>query len=199
MNRKANIGIIIMAVLLVFLAVTFVALGYYVIAKLNTNPSQIAYGKNYTTYSFVDYNNSLNITYERIYPNPDLTQGDILTTDKNIVCVSGYSSTVRDVPLSLRKKVFENYGVEYPAPKGTTELDHFISLSLGGSNSESNLWVEPAPEYKWKDKVEYYLWRKVCKDNAMTIEEAQRLIRTDWYAIYLKINNSEPEPTENYD
>jgi hypothetical protein len=40
-----------------------------------------------------------------LYPNPALTIGAVLTTDASGVCVSGYSATVRDVPLSEKEQV----------------------------------------------------------------------------------------------
>ena len=123
-----------------------------------------------------------------VYPNPALTLGDVLTTDASVVCVSGYASSVRNVPVSLKKAVYAAYGVPYPDPKGSYEADHFISLELGGSNSQQNLWPEPAsptPGFHEKDKVENYLHQQVCS-GAMSLTEAQSKIRTDWYALYLK-------------
>lgn len=134
--------------------------------------------------------NNLNLTGEaRLYPNPSLTPGDVLSTDANTVCVSGYTATVRDVSDSLRKQVFAEYEISYPQPTGSIELDHFISLELGGSNDIKNLWPEPAeprPGFHEKDAVENYLHKKVC-DGEMTLEEAQKEIREDWYKVYLEM------------
>lgn len=33
-----------------------------------------------------------------VLPDPQLIPGDVLTTDAKIICVSGYTKTVRDVP-----------------------------------------------------------------------------------------------------
>jgi hypothetical protein len=66
------------------------------------------------------------------------------------------------------------------------ETDHFVSLELAGSNSEKNLWPQPFSG-PWnahqKDAVENYLHRQVCLGK-MTLEEAQRQIRTDWRKVY---------------
>ena len=123
------------------------------------------------------------------YPNPKLTPGDILTTNASIVCVSGYTATVRDVPTSLKKEVYTEYNLAYPEPTGTYECDHFIPLELGGSNDIKNLWPEPAepvPGFRQKDRVENYLHDQVCSGK-MTLEEAQKEIRTDWYKVYKTI------------
>jgi hypothetical protein len=123
-----------------------------------------------------------------LYPNPSLTPGDVLpgVTAKEI-CVPGYSSSVRDVNQSEKDEVYRRYGIKNEP--GKAEVDHFISLELGGSNALTNLWpepYEPKPGAHEKDTVENYLHAQVCK-GAMTLPEAQDQIRTDWYAVFLKI------------
>lgn len=128
-----------------------------------------------------------------LYPNPSLTPGDVFpgVTAKE-VCASGYSKSVRDVSSDEKAAVYKRYGI--PNEPGKHEVDHFISLELGGSNMLTNLWPEPyvTPDAPGqigaheKDKVENYLHDQVCK-NAMTLQQAQDQIRTDWYAVYLKI------------
>nr|MDQ6907884.1 HNH endonuclease [Chloroflexota bacterium] len=84
------------------------------------------------------------------------------------------------------------YGI--PNEPGKHEVDHFISLELGGSNMVTNLWPEPyvtsdAPNTigaHEKDKVENALHAEVCAGR-MTLPQAQETIRTDWYAYFLKI------------
>lgn len=123
-----------------------------------------------------------------LYPNHALTPGDVLTTDASLVCASGYSKSVRNVPSKEKRQVYAEYNTPYPQPQGANEVDHFISLELGGSNDIKNLWLEPAlptPGFHEKDKVENYLHQQVCS-GAMTLVEAQREIATDWYAVYLK-------------
>jgi hypothetical protein len=124
-----------------------------------------------------------------LYPDSHLTPGDVLTTDAAAVCTSGYSSSVRNVPVSEKRNVYEEYGVSYPEPQGRYEVDHFISLELGGSNDIKNLWPEPAspkPGFHEKDVVENYLHSEVCSGK-ISLQEAQKEISTDWYAVYVKI------------
>ena len=126
---------------------------------------------------------------QSIYPDPSLTPGDILTTDSSIVCVKGYTATVRDVPESLKRRVYSEYSINYPQPTGTYECDHFIPLELGGSNDIKNLFPEaeePRPGFREKDLVENYLHKQVC-DGHITLDEAQNAIRTDWYKVYLSM------------
>jgi hypothetical protein len=140
-----------------------------------------------TTNSTIIANISNRTGTPELYPNFQLTPGEIMETNITVICTVGYTATVRNVPLSVRKNVFQEYGKEYPQPFGTYEVDHFIPLELGGSNDITNLWFEPAPGYKLKDKVENWLHDQVCK-HGMNISEAQNIIVDDWYAVYMKIN-----------
>jgi hypothetical protein len=121
-------------------------------------------------------------------PNPQLTPGDVLTTDANPVCVSGYTKTVRNVPESLKEQVFSEYGVFNRQP-GDYEVDHLIPLELGGSNSIRNLWaqsyVSSPLNAHVKDRLENTLHDLVCAGR-LKLKAAQRLIATDWQNAYQK-------------
>lgn len=124
-----------------------------------------------------------------LYPDQKLTPGDVLTTNKDEVCTKGYSKGVRNVPSAEKKQVYAEYHTPYPQPQGANEVDHFISLELGGSNDIKNLWLEPAnptPGFHEKDNVENYLHEQVC-NGSLSLEEAQNEIATDWYKVYLQI------------
>lgn len=123
-----------------------------------------------------------------IYPRKDLTPGDVMpAVTAAQVCVHGYSATVRNVPDSLKKAVFARYGMNWSERK-CCEVDHFVSLELGGTNDITNLWpepYEPRPGAHEKDVAENSLHWQVCH-GGMTLQEAQRTIMTDWYAVYRK-------------
>lgn len=102
------------------------------------------------------------------------------------ICTPGYSSSVRSVSTSLKKKVYAAYGISYPQPTGSYEMDHLIPLELGGNNDAANLFPEaaaPAPGFKEKDVVEDYLHQEVCAGRA-NLAAAQKQIATDWVAVY---------------
>ncbi|HEX2915537.1 MAG TPA: HNH endonuclease signature motif containing protein [Chloroflexia bacterium] len=125
-----------------------------------------------------------------LYPDPNLTPGAVFPgATAAEVCVPNYTKGVRDVNDAEKKEVFQRYQIaDVP---GKYEVDHFISLELGGSNDVTNLWpepYEPKPGAREKDKVEDALHLAVCK-NQITLEQAQTIIKTDWYAYYLKITN----------
>lgn len=125
-----------------------------------------------------------------LYPDPLKTPGAVFTeVSAQDICDPGYSARVRNVPKKTKKLVFERYGIPYPQPRAAYELDHFISLELGGSNEPENLWpeaAEPRPGFNEKDVVENYLHDQVC-DGKLSIKEAQGAIQKDWYAVYQKI------------
>ena len=118
-------------------------------------------------------------------PDPRCTPGaiDPAVTQANIhrtICVSGYTAKVR--PSAKQTDRFK-YKVAYPAygtPKRKkTELDHLVSLELGGSNDAANLWPESPPTPNPKDKVENALHRAVC-EGRVSLTAAQRAIASDW-------------------
>lgn len=138
------------------------------------------------------------------YPNPKLTPGliDPKVTQSNIqktICVHGYTAKVRNVTAATKRKVFEEYGLDYDTQSGDYEVDHFISLEIGGLNDLKNLWPQlycpdtgVAPKDKKcfgareKDVVETSLHNRICKGE-ITLKEAQDIVKKDWFAEYKKI------------
>ena len=123
------------------------------------------------------------------YPDHACTPGKIISTaTKEEICISGYSSSVRNVKESEKLAVYKEYGITHRVP-GEYEIDHFISLELGGSNDIANLFpeaAEPKPGFHEKDKVENSLHEQVCS-GVLSLNEAQREIATDWYSVFEKI------------
>ncbi len=119
-------------------------------------------------------------------PDSACTPGAIFpSATKDQVCQSGYAKGVRDVPDSEKNQVYAEYGIASHQP-GEYEVDHLISLELGGSNDIANLWpeaAEPRPGYHEKDRVENYLHQQVCS-GAISLQEAQREIATNWLDVY---------------
>jgi hypothetical protein len=118
-------------------------------------------------------------------PNASLTPGDTLAVTTRDICQSGYASKVRDVPTSVKDQVYKEYGITSHKP-GQYEVDHLISLELGGSNSIRNLWPESYTG-PWnahiKDKLENQLHSLVCSGK-VDLATAQHAIASDWMAAY---------------
>jgi len=122
-----------------------------------------------------------------LYPDPKLTPGKTLDVTAAIVCVPGYADKIRHVTKATRKKVFLRYGIDWKN-RAKYEVDHLVSLELGGSNDLENLWPQPyaGVEYtaRMKDQAEDWLHRELCKGGDMTIYAAQTLIMRDWIGVY---------------
>jgi hypothetical protein len=126
-------------------------------------------------------------------PDHDCTPGAIFNnTATSTICTSGYTQTVRNVPVRVKKQVYANYGIAYPQPSGSYELDHLVPLELGGSNAVANLFPEaasPIPGFHQKDLVENYLHDQVC-DEGLSISAAQEQIADNWVAVYDLLSTS---------
>ncbi len=148
-------------------------------------------------------------TTARFLPNKTITPGgtNLAITDGNIdetICSKNWrTGSVRDSQSTKTQKnsLYAAYGIQRPknnvGQNQTCELDHLISLELGGSDELKNIWPECGPSgaslneryFKKKDKVENYLHKLVC-DHEMTLTHAQHQIATDWYAVYLYLQGN---------
>jgi hypothetical protein len=108
--------------------------------------------------------------------DPAVTQGNIRQT----ICRPGYTKTVRPPASATNRFKFD---VAYPAygdpASEKTELDHLVSLELGGSNDAANLWPETPTTPNPKDKVENALHAAVCHGR-VTLAAAQNAIASNW-------------------
>jgi hypothetical protein len=79
----------------------------------------------------------------------------------------------------------------------TLEIDHIVSLELGGSNDIANLFPEKAtlpgqaPGYHVKDKLENKLHGLVCAGR-ISLRNAQKQIAANWEALYKKVLGAAP-------
>lgn len=127
-----------------------------------------------------------------ILPDLKMTPGATLPVATGDICVSGYSKKVRNVPADVKQQVYAEYGITSRQP-GEYEIDHLISLELGGSNSVKNLWPQSYVTQPWnahvKDKLENELHAEVCAGK-IDLPTAQHEIATDWIASYKKHFNT---------
>ena len=129
-----------------------------------------------------------------ILPDVKLTPGDTLDVTKDDICVSGYSKKVRDVPQAVKEQAYKEYGITQREP-GEYEVDHLISLELGGSNSIKNLWAESYRTAPWnarvKDKLENKLHEMIC-NSRIDLKVAQQAIAANWIDAYKKYVGDQP-------
>jgi hypothetical protein len=115
---------------------------------------------------------------------------------QQVVCGKGFrTSEYRNVTQSTKRAVEAAYGMKARSYGKALEIDHIVSLELGGSNDAANLFPElakPLPGYHEKDRLENRLHDVVCTDHAMTLRQAQRAIARDWRRLYAKVFGVEP-------
>lgn len=131
-----------------------------------------------------------------IRPDARLTPGATFSGLTVEQLVTRKTSTVRDVPDSEKNAVFAEYHID---PKSDHfEVDHLISLELGGSNDIHNLWPQSYTTSPYnahvKDRLED--WMAASIRHTLTNyghDQATRLlttyqheIATDWIAAYTK-------------
>lgn len=104
------------------------------------------------------------------------------------LCPTAHTAKVRNVTAADKKAVYAAYGVKSHKP-GEFEVDHLISLELGGSNDRANLWPQSYLTKPWnahvKDRLENELHRLICA-GSISVKEAQTEISTDWIRSYRK-------------
>lgn len=123
-------------------------------------------------------------------PDSACTPGALMAgATVNQICQSGYSSSVRNVTTAEKDQVYAEYGIASHFA-GQYEVDHLVSLELGGSNDIANLWPElasPTPGFHQKDQVENYLHSQVC-NGSVSLATAQQEISTNWLGVYQQMN-----------
>jgi hypothetical protein len=127
-------------------------------------------------------------------PDPHLTPGATLRVSLSKLCTPGYASSVRSVDESEKERVYAEYGITHH-PAGDFEIDHLISLELGGSNDIENLWPESYHTAPWnahvKDRLEDRLHALVCHGK-LPLKDAQHQISTDWIGAYKRYVGGAP-------
>ena len=100
---------------------------------------------------------------------------------------------IRDAATTSEEKrtTYTWYDLELPAHNSgesqVCELDHLISLELGGADTLDNIWPQCGPDgaslpqrfFKEKDTVENFLAMQV-REGRMDLSQAQKAIATDW-------------------
>jgi hypothetical protein len=120
-------------------------------------------------------------------PDPGCTPGTrYRRVGKKQVCTPGYAGRVRDVPQSRKDAIYAAYGMTRHFNGHNGEVDHLVSLELGGTNATANLFPEaasPRPGSHEKDRLENELHDEVCSGQ-ISLRRAQTLIAGNWVKAY---------------
>ena len=128
-------------------------------------------------------------------PDPRCTPGAVdPTVTLAILKDSNFKTAcVRDKATSAATKAttYGDYVIKHPRSNTgatqTCELDHLVSIELGGADTLDNIWPQCGPSrvvlanryFKIKDTVENYLAAQVRAGN-ISLKDAQHGIATDW-------------------
>jgi hypothetical protein len=112
-----------------------------------------------------------------------------------LICTPDYSAKVRNVPQSEKNAVYAEYGIPRSHYGRPYEVDHIVSLELGGSNNIGNLYPEaasnPSPGFHIKDKLENKLHSLICQQQ-LDLRTAQKAIASNWVALYKHVYGVSP-------
>jgi hypothetical protein len=188
---RQRIGISILVAPLLAFAAQSIEAASQVSCPAGVNP------KSSTALAEVSSNTGCTFRMSAGYPLPDpaCTPGAINPTVNLSILKGGKfkTSCERDAATTSKKKqtTYGTYVIKKPAQntgqKQSCELDHLVSLELGGADTLDNIWPQCGPAgvkltmryFKVKDGVENYLAAKV-KAGDISLKDAQRGIATDW-------------------
>jgi hypothetical protein len=133
---------------------------------------------------------------------PGATDPDATVNDHGIrdICNTKTGSVRSQLQPEAKREAFRRYNIAgncsgfCSGPQGC-EIDHLISLELGGANDPDNLWPQQYDGKPWnahvKDKLENTLHDLVCA-GSMTLSQAQTAISTDWIAAFKTYVGEDP-------
>lgn len=114
---------------------------------------------------------ALNVNALVLFPIKNVTTGSFCTIDSPEFRDIRYADSVvvcwRKVSSATKRKVYEAYNIS-PEDQHEYIIDHYISLSMGGSNAIDNLW--PQHYLVSTTKIEYRLYRMLLSSR-MSHEE----------------------------
>jgi len=118
--------------------------------------------------------------------NPTVTIDVLRDPNFRTICVRGHASSAAE-----KNQTYQRYAIEHPdqntGQTQTCELDHLISLELGGADTVDNIWPQCGPSgailseryFKRKDAVENFLAKQV-REGKLSLADAQKGIAMDW-------------------
>lgn len=114
-------------------------------------------------------------------PDPVKTPGDICENSPTRRYPEGIVYCNRNVDTQLKNQIIKEYDKELgfrigQMNRGDFKIDHFIPLSIGGSNSKKNLWPQHVSVYTVTDPLEQILSDKISK-GLIKQADAIRVIR----------------------
>lgn len=114
-------------------------------------------------------------------PNPEETQGELCSQSNSDFKEFRYKEQIpyciRNVDSQKKSQIYDAYQIPIECRYRYT-IDHFIPLSIGGSNSDSNLWPEHKLVKATRPNLEVELYNSL-KDGSITQVEAIKIIKKE--------------------
>lgn len=114
-------------------------------------------------------------------PNPESTPGSLCVNSPTRRYAENIIYCERNVSTQTKNALFKIYDEKFgyqmrQMSRGDFKIDHFIPLSIGGSNSSDNLWPQHKSVYRVTDPLEQLLSDKIQQGHIKQAE-AIRVIR----------------------
>lgn len=121
-------------------------------------------------------------------PDHMLTPGLATNITRDKLCAKTFHTRdERFVSEKTKARVYNSYHMRRGVSPCPCEVDHLVSLELGGSNDERNLWPQSYVTRPWnahvKDELENVLHKLVCSGEII-LDKAQHGIANDWIGMY---------------
>lgn len=108
-------------------------------------------------------------------PDPSIV-GSLCTTNDSDFLEYRYSTRIpycrRNVSTHEKRRIYDLYGVPRECQKEYT-IDHFIPLSLGGTNRANNLWPEAKIIKKLRQNLELELFQQLQNGQITQVQAIQ--------------------------
>ncbi len=115
-----------------------------------------------------------------LIPDSELTNGDLCSkSDPDFSCFR-YSERIpyckRNVDRHRKQKIYDEYDVPRRCRKDYI-IDHFIPLSIGGSNSDDNLWPEHWRIRETRPDLEHDVFLELKHGEISQFEAVEKIVR----------------------
>ncbi len=122
---------------------------------------------------------SLSLSYPLV-PNEDLTYGQ-LCSERNVDFKNyRYAERIpyceRNVTQEQRSRIYNQYRIPTNCRKRYT-IDHFIPLSIGGDNSDVNLWPEHKLVKATRPRLEQELYEAISRGRITQKQAVELIVR----------------------
>lgn len=108
-------------------------------------------------------------------PDRVMTPGLVRPLTLETICTTKWGRDRRHVTTAMRRQLFVHYGKRWSTHRNY-EVDHLVPRELGGADDLRNLWPQPWPDARRKDREENRLHKAVCA-GTMALPDAQEAIR----------------------